>query len=40
VVTALHSFCEEAVDQFQGGKLTFVTLISLMAKVTVHAPLM
>jgi hypothetical protein len=40
VVTALHSFCEEAVEQFQGGKLTFVTLISLMAKVTVHAPLM
>ena len=40
VVIALHSFCEEAVDQFQGGKLSSISLNSLMAKVTVHTPLM
>jgi hypothetical protein len=38
VVTALHSFCEDAADQFQGGKLTSDSLISLIAKVIVHAP--
>ena len=37
VVTALHSFCEDAADQFQGGKLTSDSLKYLMAKVTVHA---
>ena len=37
VVTALHSFCEDAADQFQGGKLTSDSLIYLRAKVTVHA---
>ncbi len=40
VVTALHSFCEEAADQFQGGKLTPETLIFSMATVTAHSPLM
>lgn len=35
VVTALHSFCEDAADQ--GGKLTSDSLIYLRAKVTVHA---
>lgn len=37
VVTALHSFCEEAADQFQGGKLSFGHLAD--AKVTVHTAL-
>ncbi len=39
VVTALHSFCEDAADQFQGGKLTSDSLKNLMVKVTVCAPL-
>ncbi len=33
VVTALHSFCEDAADQSQGGKLTSDSLNYLMAKV-------
>lgn len=40
VFTALHSFCEEAIDHFQGGKLTSISSNFLMAKATVHTPLM